>query len=333
MRPRCWRSNRSRVSPPSLTAEAERFRPRFPWLTGDLQTIRDTLRREPIDPGASQRLWLDLPDGDALAASLHEGNGPLVVLLHGLTGDERSRYMLRARAFWVRRGRAVLALNLRGSAPSLPRSRRSYSAGAGADIAHALQALPMAGAGVVCVGYSLGGAQLFHALTHPAMPRVLAAATISAPVDLAAACVRLMAPRNVLYHRLLLRRMKVEAAGLGRHLSPALGRAAAAAATVRMFDDTYVAPAHGFAGADDYYARCSLAAVIEKIRAPLLCLTARDDPWIPAASYAPELFARNRRVIPRMVEGGGHVGFHDAVRDGSFADRAVAAFFKARERQ
>lgn len=313
-------------------AEAGRFRPRFPWITGDLQTIRDTLVREVIETGPVQRLWLDLPDGDALAASLVQGNGPLVVLLHGLTGDERSRYMLRALAFWARRGRAVLALNLRGSAPSLPRSRRSYFAGAGADIAHALQALPLAQAGVVCVGYSLGGVQLFHALAHPAMPRVLAAATISAPVDLAAASARIMARRNALYHRLMLRRMQAEAARLAGHISPDLRGAAAAARSVRAFDDGYVAPANGFRGADDYYARCSLAAVIGEIRAPLLCLSARDDPWVPAASYTAELFARNRRVVARVIEGGGHVGFHDRNRDGSFADRSAAAFFRARER-
>jgi predicted alpha/beta-fold hydrolase len=320
------------VSLPSSTADPQGFRPRFPWLTGDLQTVRDALTRDDADPGASRRLWLELPDGDALAASLHEGNGPLVVLIHGLTGCEASRYVLRSRAFWARRGRAVLALNLRGSRPSLARSRRGYFAGAGADIAHALQALPMAHDGVVCVGYSLGGTQLFHALVHPAMPRVLAAATICAPVDLAAASARIMAPRNALYHRLILRRMQQDAAALGENLAPAYRQAAAAARTLRAFDEGYVAPANGFAGADDYYAQCSLAAVIGRIRAPLLCLTARDDPWIPAASYAPDQFAQNRRVIVRIVEGGGHVGFHDASRDGSFADRAVAAFFRPRER-
>jgi predicted alpha/beta-fold hydrolase len=141
-----------------------------------------------------------------------------------------------------------------------------------------------------------------------------------------------MAPRNALYHRLILRRMQQDAAALGENLAPAYRQAAAAARTLRAFDEGYVAPANGFAGADDYYAQCSLAAVIGRIRAPLLCLTARDDPWIPAASYAPDQFAQNRRVIVRIVEGGGHVGFHDASRDGSFADRAVAAFFRPRER-
>lgn len=320
------------MSRASSTAEAEAFRPRFPWIGGDLQTIRDTLVRDNADPGPSRRLWLDLPDGDALAASLHEGRGPLVVLLHGLAGDETSRYMLRARAFWARRGRAVLALNLRGALPSRARSRRSSHAGAGGDIAHALASLNLAREGVVCVGYSLGGVQLFHALVHPAMPRVLAAASVSAPIDLAATAARMMAWRNLLYQRVILRQMKAEAAAMAAHADPRLAAAALAAPTIRAFDDAYVAPANGFAGADDYYARCSLAAVIGAIRAPLLCLLAADDPWIPAATYAPGLFARNRRVIARVVPGGGHVGFHDRSRDGSFADRAVAAFFKARER-
>jgi hypothetical protein len=313
-------------------AEASPFRPRFPWLGGDLQTLRDTITRDDADPGPWRRVWLDLPDGDALAGALSEGNGPLVVLVHGLTGCEASRYALRARAFWARRGRAVLALNLRGSGPSLPRSRRGYHAGAGADIAHALSHLRQAADGVVCIGWSLGGSQLCHALVHPAMPRVLAAATVSAPIDLAAASARMMQWRNAVYHTSILSRMKADAQALAPHLDATQLAAAQAARTVRAFDDGYVAPANGFRDADDYYARCSLAAIIEQVRVPLLCLTATDDPWIPVATYAPALFARNRRLVARLVEGGGHVGFHDRDRDGSFADRAVAAWFKARER-
>lgn len=326
----------SPVSPPSSIPDPRPFRPRFPWLGGDLQTIRDALLREDADPGRSRRVWLELPDGDALAASYSEGNGPLVVLVHGLTGCEASRYILRARRFWAGRGRGVLALNLRNSAPSRPRSRRGYHAGAGADIAHALSRFAPAQGGIVAIGWSLGGTQLFHALAEPAMPRVLAAASICAPVDLAATSARMMARRNALYHRFVLNGMRRDALALGERLAPSFRQAVAAAPSVRAFDDTYVAPANGFAGADDYYARCSLEAVIERIRAPLLCLTAADDPWVPASSYAPELFARNRRIVARIVEGGGHCGFHDAGhvgrRDGSFADRAIAAWFRARER-
>jgi hypothetical protein len=304
-------------------ADPAEFRPRFPWLTGDLQTLRNTLRRDAPDPGKFQRLWLPLPDGDALACAWHEGAGPPVVLVHGLTGSEESAHTRRTAAFFVKRGHAVARLNLRGAGPSRERSRRSYHAGAGGDIAHALAGLPRPPGYAVAV--SLGGTQLFHALAHPAMPRLAAAATVCAPVDLLPTSLRMMAWRNALYHRVILRGMQAEAMALANYLPPALLEAAMDAETVYDFDDTYVAPANGFADADDYYVCCSLAPVIGAIRTPTLCLAAADDPWVPAATYAAVRWTE--AVRPLVARGGGHVGFHDASRDGTWADRAVAAFF------
>lgn len=308
------------------------FRPRFPWLTGDLQTIRDTLRRDPPEAGAFSRLWLALPDGDALAAAWHEGQGrETVVLIHGLTGCEDGVHIRRSAAFWGRRGHGVVRLNLRGSPPSLPRSRRPYNAGAGADIVEALRRLPEAAraSGLVLIGVSLGGTQLLDALARegdaPSLPLV-AAATVCAPVDLAPVSARMMAPRNALYHAWLLRRMKQDARSLAAHIPEPLLAGAQAARSVREFDDAYVAPLAGYAGADDYYARCSLAPRIGRIGTPTLCLTAEDDPWIPAATYRAIPWEDNRLLAPLIASGGGHVGFHDASCDGSWADRAIAAF-------
>ncbi|WP_291297033.1 YheT family hydrolase [Elioraea sp.] len=311
--------------------EPGRFSPRFPWLTGDLQTLRDTLRRDPPDPGPFIRLWLALPDNDALSAAWHEGKGrETVVLVHGLTGCEDGVHIRRSAAFWRQRGHGVLRLNLRGSRPSMPCSRKPYNAGAGDDILAALRGLPKEAItpGLVLIGVSLGGTQVFDALARegdaPSLP-IVAAATVCAPVDLAATSARMMAPRNAVYHGWLLRRMKQDAALLARHLPPALLAAAKAARSVRTFDDGYVAPLSGYAGADDYYARCSLAPKLARIRAALLCLTAADDPWVPAVTYAAVDWASNPRVTPLVAPGGGHVGFHDSSRDGSWADRTIAA--------
>ncbi len=323
------------MSPPSSRADPPRFRPRFPWLNGDLQTLRDTLRGGAPDPGPFTRLWLDLADGDALAAAWHEGQGrETVVLVHGLTGSEDGVHIRRAAAFWCRRGHGVVRLNLRGSSPSLPRSRKAYNAGAGEDIVEALRALPtgIASPGLVLIGVSLGGTQVLDALARegdaPSLPLV-AAATICAPVDLAATCARMMAPRNTVYHSWILHRMKQEAAALGAHIPPALMDAAQRARSVWAFDDGYVAPFAGYAGAEDYYARCSLPPRIGRIRTPTLCLTASDDPWIPAATYGAQDWAANPALTPLVADGGGHVGFHDAVRDGSWADRRIAAWLDA----
>jgi predicted alpha/beta-fold hydrolase len=317
-----------------MTAEtlAGPFRPRPPWLTGDLQTLRNVIRRDAPDPGAFARLWLDLPDGDALAAAWHAGDRSraTVVLIHGLTGCEDSAYMRRSTAFWRARGHGVVRLNLRGSAPSLARSTRPYNAAAGADIVHALGGLPEEARrpGLVCIGVSLGGTQLLNALGRDeaaALP-IRAAATVCAPVLLAPVARRIMAPRNLLYHRWLLGQMQREAEALARHLPPALLAAARTARSIYAFDDRYVAPLGGFAGADDYYARASLPQHLDGIGVPMLCLTAEDDPWVPAETYRAIDWRANPRVAPLIAPGGGHVGFHDRDRDGTWADRTVAAW-------
>lgn len=316
-----------------LDAIAGPFRPRPPWLTGDLQTLRNILRRDAPDPGPFARLWLDLPDGDALSAAWHEGDGsrPTIVLIHGLTGCEDSAYMRRSAAFWRRRGHGVVRLNLRGSAPSRARSTRPYNAAAGADIVHALRDLPEEARhpGLICIAVSLGGTQLLNALAcegdDPSLP-IVAAATVCAPVLLAPVARRIMAPRNVLYHRWLLHQMQREAEGLAPHLPGPLLAAARAARSIYAFDDTYVAPLAGFAGADDYYTRASLPQHLARIAAPTLCLTAEDDPWVPAETYRAIAWRANPCVTPLIAPGGGHVGFHDHDRDGTWADRTIAAW-------
>ena len=78
---------------------AVRFRARPPWWGGDLQTLRDHLRRRPPPaPAGGERIEFPLPDGDRLVGTLDrpaaESSRPLVVLIHGLTGSADSGYVL-----------------------------------------------------------------------------------------------------------------------------------------------------------------------------------------------------------------------------------------------
>jgi len=81
------------------------------------------------------------------------------------------------------------------------------------------------------------------------------------------------------------------------------------ARTFREFDDAANAPLHGFAGADDYYARASSLSYLQAVRAPLICVSAGDDPFLP-----PEALERARTAASPAVEfvtppRGGHIGF------------------------
>ena len=310
------------------------FRPRPPWWGGDLQTIRNFVVMRNLRIGrptvTGERLYLPMADGsgDRLAASLTPAPGgrPLVVLIHGLTGSEKSTYMLNSARHFHALGYPVLRLNLRGAGPSRATCRGHYHAGRSEDLRDALHALDpaSAAAGLILVGYSLGGNMLLKFLAeHDGGFPIRAAATVSAPIDLAAAARTLMRPRNLIYHRWLVAGMKRDALAGG--LRPGEREAVEAARTVYEFDDGFVAPRHGFGGADRYYAACAALGFLDAIPVRTLMIHAQDDPWVPAAAYLDYDWRANPRLTALMPRGGGHCGFHD--RGGTWHDRAMAVFF------
>lgn len=320
----------------NATDEPPAFRSRAPWWGGDLQTLRNALVRSRVDlPAMSERVAFPLSDGsgDRLVAMLDTpaspADGPLVVLVHGLTGSEDSAYIRASAAFHLKRARRVLRLNLRGAGPSRRSCAGHYHAGCWQDIRDAVRALDgdLTARGLFLVGYSLGGNVLINLLARHAdgLP-IRGAATISASIEPAEAARRLMSPRNALYHAWLLRGMKVECTAPGARLNDKERAAIAGAGTVREFDDGFIAPRNGFAGAADYYARTAGARVVREIRTPTLMVHARDDPWIPADPYV--ALERNPPAPVRvfLVPGGGHVGFHASDHPEPYHDRCVDAF-------
>lgn len=316
------------------------FRARWPWRGGDLQTLRNvvTESKRDLTPWPSVRLWLDMGDGDSLAVAWHAGQDaakPVVLLIHGLTGCEDSAHVRLDAAFWLSRGHGVLRLNLRGAAPCRPRCRGQYHAGRSGDLRAALDALPAAvkDRGLLAVGYSLGGNMLLKYLGEEGGgAAVLAACAVSAPIDLASSSRRIHAARNRPYHGYLLRRMKAEALAPPAALAEGERAAIAAARTIRAYDDEFVAPRHGFAGADDYYARSSALGFLGRIRVPTLVIHAMDDPWIPEAPYRAFDWTLNPALALALTPGGGHCGFHAQDAPWPWHARAFARFVDALSR-
>jgi predicted alpha/beta-fold hydrolase len=323
-----------------VSSDLPPFRPRFPWWGGDLQTIANRLRGVPtsLAPHATERLKFALPDGtgDTLLASLDRPaaprpGAPLTILIHGLTGDEDSLYLSSMARLLLDRGGPVLRLNLRGAGPSRPVCSQHYYAGRSQDFRALLALLPdeLTRDGTMAVGYSLGGAMLLKYLGEEgAAAPLAAAATVSAPIDLAVTCRYMMRRRNRLYHYYILGLMKVEATGEGAVVSADQRAAIMGARTVWAYDDVFIAPRYGFASAEDYYERCRPTRFMAGIRVPTLILGAMDDPWIPGALYRGYDWASNRSLTPLLPEQGGHVGFHGTDNLQPWSDRAVARFFK-----
>ena len=314
------------------------FRPRAPWWGPDLQTLRNVLRppAPPRVPTEARTLRLSDGSGDALAARLQrpdeDAGRPLAVLIHGLGGSADSAYMHTSAAALLRRGHPVLRLNLRGAGESRALCRLQYHAGRTADLRDALRDLSseQAGAGIVMMGFSLGANLLLKFLAEYAAEfPIVAAASVSAPIDLSAASQRFMAPRNWLYQRHLLAAMKTEAAAAGARLEEAERRAIASARTVWEFDEHFVAPRNGWSGAEAYYEANAARGFLAEIRVPTLVVHALDDPWIPSESYRGLDWGRAPALTPLLPGSGGHVGFQGRDDRLPWHDRCFAAFLDA----
>jgi hypothetical protein len=314
------------------------FRPRFPWLTGDLQTIRNNLVRPRHDLSGFRAERLELPagDGDHLVASIsHPEAAPrgAIVLVHGLGGCDDSAYMRASAAFFLAEGYTTVRLNLRGAGPSAALSQDHYHTGRTGDLHAAFTGLParLTERGVFVIGFSLSGNSMAKYLGERGEDTLVrAAVSVSAPLDLHACAARLHAPRNFLYHRYLLEKCREGVLAPGQRVSPAERRAATEARTIREFDDRFTAPRHGFAGVDDFYTRCSGLQFLPAVRRPLLLIHAADDPWIPIDAYARFAWGANTYLNPLLSERGGHVGFHATGDRVAWHNRAAAAFFATR---
>ncbi len=302
--------------PQAVKVDFPPFQERAPWYGGDLQTLRNFFaRRGGHGPGSveGERLQLGLADGGRLAARLTPGEAgrPLAVLIHGLTGCETATNMIVAARHLNGLGFPVLRLNLRGSEPSRAMAAGHYHAGRTEDLRDALSALDarLPDAGLVLMGFSLGGNMLLKFLAQfgGSFP-IRAAVAVSTPLDLAESAWRLMRPRNAVYHRYLLRRMKAQWAG--DDLPDDATDALRTAESLYEFDDRIVAPVNGFKDAIDYYKRNSAQGFLADIPVPTLLIHARNDPWIGAAPYERYDWTGNPNLGLLMAPGGGHVGFH-----------------------
>jgi predicted alpha/beta-fold hydrolase len=280
-----------------------------------------------------EREVLPTPDGDELvldhliegnAGSLRDAARPRLLVLHGLEGSSHSVYvqgmLVLARA---QRWRATV-LNFRSCARDprdtvtwLPNRRpRLYHSGETSDLDLVVRELERRdpSSPLFAIGVSLGGNVLLKWLgEHPSQRIVAAAAAISVPYDLAEGARHLASPIGRFYLRHFLPTLRAKVESIWRRFPEARDRidleASLRARDFHPFDDAATAPLHGFAGADDYYARSSSIGFLGRIATPTLCLSAIDDPFLPSHVLDRVRAAASPAIELVFTRRGGHVGF------------------------
>jgi len=301
------------------------------------------LRPEPVLPVTRER-W-ETPDGDFLDLDFMPDRGrPRVLVLHGLEGHSRRRYVLNTLTALRGAGLDGVALNFRHCSGEPNRRARTYHSGETADLGFVLTRLREAkpGGPLGVVGFSLGGNVLLKYLgersgaetpAHAPGPLPDAAVAISVPYDLAAGAELLS--RSVMgrgYTRYFLRSLHAKVREKESLLRDQVSLPRVyAARTLPEFDDALTAPLNGFRDAAHYYEESSATRYLDRIRTPTLALHAADDPFLPRRCIPRDALEANPAIQPIVTPRGGHVGFvGPGSAHGRFWAEAVSARFLQR---
>lgn len=292
------------------------YRPAW-WIRNrHLQTIWNRLLRRRLHVPTTRARWTT-PDGDFLDLDFMDGPvaSPQLLVIHGLEGSSDRKYVRGFLALAAERGWRGVAMNFRSCSGTPNRTPRLYHSGETGDLGWVISELNKRepGSPILPVGISLGGNVLLKWLgekVEQVPDDVRAAVAISTPFDLAASAAAMSRGAGRIYSHFFLRTLKPKALRKAEEYPDILDAAAIRRArTWRQYDDVATAPLHGFKNADDYWSRSSSLSYLERIRCPVLMISARDDPFIPPSCLPDEQSQQSEWLHTEFTARGGHVGF------------------------
>lgn len=308
------------------------FCPPFFLQNGHVQTILPVLLPRRLEL-AYEREQLELPDGDFLELDWsRKGFRKLAIVTHGLEGGTNGGYVRGIVSAMNAAGWDALAWNFRGCGSGLNRLVRFYHSGDTGDLREVVKHARKQYDGVVLIGFSLGGNVTLKFLGEAGPdPKIVAAAAISVPVDLASSA-RVLDERtsNRLYLRRFLTSLVAKIEAKARHYPEELDiKGARAIRSFREFDDRYTAPIHGFRDATEYWERASSRPFLTRITVPTLLLNARNDPFLTPECFPDPEAEANPHLHLEAPASGGHVGFLDLANGlQPWSERRVVAFLR-----
>ena len=239
-----------------------------------------------------------------------------LILVHGLEGSSESGYARSMAAAALAAGFATHRYNMRGCGGSPWHRNANYHSGQTSDLLHlARERQRISGLPIFAVGYSLGGnivLKLAGELAEQGRDLFAGVCAVSAPIDLAASVQATGQPRNILYRRRFVNKLK-ERVRRRHPMAPDLFPLGplSQVRTIYDFDDLYTAKIFGFGTANNYYRTQSSNQFLEHIRIPTLLVQAKDDPMVPFAMYSHPALTKNPHLHLVAVDHGGHLGFLD----------------------
>jgi uncharacterized protein len=319
-----FRSHHGHIRALSAMPRPVEDHPLAPWsaagsrLHGHYWTLGAFAARSirPRAPTVAHAWQLSIPDARLGSVILRghltraQRGGALLIVVHGLGGSADSAYTYAITHSAADYGISTLRLHLRGADR---RGEDFFHAGLGSDLGHVLASPELADfEQVALLGYSLGGHVSLSYGAGIVDPRLRAICAVCPPLGLGESARAFDQPGVALYRWHVLRGLKEMYAAFrkrpGTEDLPSI-EAAQRITWIQEWDERIVAPRHGFASGQDYYARASVGPKLGALACPALVLSAARDPMVPRETSAPYVSSLPSHVQYRELNRGGHLAF------------------------
>ncbi len=280
------------------------------------------------------RQRLTTPDDDFIDLDISTvGSEKAVLVLHGLGGHAQRAYVKGMIRVFNRKGWDGIGFNFRGCSGETNRQLRFYHSGATDDLETVVKYIRQTFnyKKIALVGFSLGGNVTLKYLGEKGQSLdglIAGAVTLSVPCHLASSVVVLDSRANYIYRKRFLKILHENIRDKMEKMPDLIDDANyEEIRTIRAYDNRYTAPIHGFADADDYYARCSSKPLIPRIAVPTLLISAQDDPFLSPECFPFAEAEANPDFSLETPAHGGHVGFVAFNEDNEYWHETRAASF------
>ncbi|CAD5123874.1 DgyrCDS12181 [Dimorphilus gyrociliatus] len=316
------------------------------WCTGyRLQTIvRAFLKTVP--PIKFEREIIQLEDKGEVALDWlefedKEKNKPIVLILPGLIGSSDESYCRHFVQQAYNKKVTSVVFNYRGNGGLTLRTAKTYCATHTDDLDQVIKHIRRRNPdhdGILAAGISLGGLILTNYLAKVGKDSGLKAAfTVSAAWNVFESCKELEQPINwFVFNRLLaeslVSKVKAYAQLFENEFEGKLDlKKVWNARTIREFDDSFTCRQFGYSSYVEYYEDACIYNKLHRIKIPLLCLNAADDPFSPAHCIPIEEAKNCENVAIVVTAKGGHIGFMEGLwpTGANYMDSVFAEYINA----
>jgi hypothetical protein len=263
------------------------------------------------------------------------GSKTLVLLIHGLEGSSKSRYIASTSNHLNNKGLDTVCFNLRSCSGEDNLLLSTYHSGKTEDvafvIAHLLENYNYDN--IVLVGFSLGGNLTLKYLgeyQEKLSSKIKGGVAISVPVDITSAEQEMDKIKNKLYVEIFFKTLKNKILEKAHKFPeyPLNKDKLFKATKFKHLEKLYTVPVFGFESPEDYWKKASSKPYLLKIDRPTLLVNAKDDTFLSSACYPTKAALQSKNFYLEITDYGGHCGFIQSFKtqENTWLEKRISSF-------